>query len=248
MPLTRQSAAAWHLAISGLVGLVTAALVYALWYPGLLGRAVGVTEIFLMVLVVDVAVGPLLTLVAYKPGKPGLRLDLALIAVLQVSALLYGVHTVAVGRPAFLVFVKDSFTVVRVPDVEAAHWQAAVAPYHRPPWLGPIWVAAYMPEDVDTRNEIVWAILSGGADLTERPQFYAPLQQAAGELKSSAQPLVQLHEFNPGQIDAVAALEKRYLGQSAGFLPLKARTRDMAVIVNVQTGEVLETADLRPWR
>lgn len=38
--------------------------------------------------------GPLITLIIFKPGKKGLKLDLATIAVLQVAALAYGTHVV----------------------------------------------------------------------------------------------------------------------------------------------------------
>jgi hypothetical protein len=38
----------------------------------------------------DLALGPLLTLIVFEPGKPSLKFDLSCIVLLQLGALLYG--------------------------------------------------------------------------------------------------------------------------------------------------------------
>jgi uncharacterized RDD family membrane protein YckC len=53
----------FHFSISCLLALLALLLVFFVWYPAPLHSAVGVTSIFLIVLGVDVTVGPLLTLV-----------------------------------------------------------------------------------------------------------------------------------------------------------------------------------------
>src|SRR5690554_3404124 len=92
-----------HLAISVTIAAIAMIIVFYFWYPAPLHTAVGVTQIFLILLAVDVVLGPVLTLVVYKVGKRTLIMDLSVIALLQVSALCYGVYTVAEGRPAWLV-------------------------------------------------------------------------------------------------------------------------------------------------
>jgi len=98
----RLKAFAIHLAISALIALAVIGLVFFIWYPAPLHTATGVTQIFLLLLTVDVVLGPLLTLIVYKTGKKTLIMDLTVIALLQLSALAYGVWTVAEDRSAWL--------------------------------------------------------------------------------------------------------------------------------------------------
>src|SRR5690606_18525235 len=102
-----------HLLISAVAALLAAGLVFFIWYPAPLHMAAGVTNIFLLLLIVDVILGPTLTLLIYKPGKKSLVMDLTVIALLQLSALIYGLYTMADGRPAWLTFAKDRFEMVR---------------------------------------------------------------------------------------------------------------------------------------
>ena len=63
-----------HLLLSFLVALLVIGLVFLIWYSSPLVTAVGVTHIFLMLLVIDVILGPLLGLLVYKEGKKHLNL------------------------------------------------------------------------------------------------------------------------------------------------------------------------------
>ena len=83
-----------HLLISFFIALVVVGLVFFVWYPSPLATAVGVTHIFLMMLAIDVIVGPLLGLLVYKEGKKTLKFDLGVIIVLQISALGYGIYSI----------------------------------------------------------------------------------------------------------------------------------------------------------
>lgn len=58
-----------HLSISLIIALLVIGLVFFVWYLSPLAAAVGVTQIFLMMLAIDVIVGPVLGLFVYKEGK-----------------------------------------------------------------------------------------------------------------------------------------------------------------------------------
>ena len=75
-----------HLSISMLIALCVVGVVFFIWYPSPLSKAVGVTHIFLMLLVIDVILGPLLGLLVYKEGKKTLKFDLSVIIVIQIAA------------------------------------------------------------------------------------------------------------------------------------------------------------------
>jgi len=88
----RGTAFAIHLVLSLVVfsSLVLMMLVY--WFPGDLFLMDGGWEGLKLVAMVDLVLGPALTLILFKPGKPGLKMDLSLIAGLQIAALAYGFY------------------------------------------------------------------------------------------------------------------------------------------------------------
>ena len=95
-----------HLSCSIIIGCLTAATVYWCWYPGVLAKAVGVSHIFLLLLSIDVIMGPILTLFLAKQGKKGLWFDFVAVIIMQIAALLYGIWHIAEGRPAWQVIIS----------------------------------------------------------------------------------------------------------------------------------------------
>jgi hypothetical protein len=104
--MTKFKAALIHLSLSViLIGILALIVVYR-WYPFPLYKITGVIEPAKLLVLVDVIIGPLLTFVVYKKYKKYLKLDLSIIAVLQIAALSYGVHTIYQGRANLIVFNK----------------------------------------------------------------------------------------------------------------------------------------------
>lgn len=73
MKLNRYQAFGVHLLASAAVALISAAVVFLVWYPSPLQLATGVTGIFLMLLAVDVIVGPCITLIVFNTAKKELK-------------------------------------------------------------------------------------------------------------------------------------------------------------------------------
>lgn len=103
--MSRYRAATIHLAVSALIAAGTLALMLALWYPPPLFAAMGGTELALLIVGVDVAIGPLITLIIFDTRKKELLFDLATIATLQVMAIGYSVYSMHAGRPVFIAVV-----------------------------------------------------------------------------------------------------------------------------------------------
>ena len=118
----RLGAAGIHLGISLAIAALAALLVFGLWYPYPYREISGGRELFLLVVSVDVILGPLITLAVFNRAKPWmeLRRDLAVVALIQLAALGYGLWTVSVARPVHLVFEIDRFRVVHAIDVDEA--------------------------------------------------------------------------------------------------------------------------------
>lgn len=219
-------------------------VVFYLWYPTPLDAAVGVTHIFLILLIVDVTLGPLLTLLVYKVGKKTLAIDLTVIILLQISALCYGLWTVAEGRPAWLVFAVDRFDLVRTLDIDDRKLNQADLAYRQPSLLGPQWVAAVNPIDSDERNDILMESVLTGVDIAQRPNLYQPLDSQKEAIKQRLLELSALSANNTSEnIKAVLAKHPN----ADAWLPLRASNQDMVVLMHKDTAEVIAIVDLRPW-
>ena len=240
----RFKACSIHLLLSLLVALAALIWVFNAWYPAPLHDALAVTHIFLLLILVDMMLGPILTLVVYKPGKTTLVFDLTVIAALQLSALLYGLWTVAEGRPAWLVFNVDRFDVVQVVDIDTRHLDQAAREYQAPSWFGPGWVGADRSASGEQSNEILFESIFGGPDIAQRPFLYRPLTEFRAAMQSRAQPLDELAKYNDAE--TVAAILAAW-PQASGWVPLMARVQPMVVLLGERNTEVLGIVPLRPW-
>lgn len=234
-----------HLVISMLIALSVVAIVFLVWYPAPLATAVGVTHIFLMMLVIDVILGPLLTLLVYKQGKKTLLFDLTVIVLLQISALGYGLWTISQGRPAWLVFNVDRFDVVRVNDIDNRSIEKAKEEYKVPSWFYPKWVAATSPKNIDENNQVTFEAVFSGVDIAQRPNLYSPLINQRKQLQKKAVNIKELYKYNDKQL--VQEILGQY-PQADAFVPLKANAVDMTVLINKENSEVVKIVDLRPWK
>ena len=107
--ISRKQAFLTHLSVSLVIFLVLIYLIAFEWFPSFYYRLdngyVGTAIIFF----VDVVLGPGLTLLVFKPGKPGLKFDLTAILIFQLIALTWGIKRVYEDRPAVTVFYDGRF-------------------------------------------------------------------------------------------------------------------------------------------
>ena len=101
-----------HIAASVAVVGCIGGLMLWLWFPQPWFIHDGGWWVYQIILAVDVVLGPLLTLIVFRRGKPGLRRDMTFIIALQLGALAYGASTMYQYRPAFVVYGEGNlFTV-----------------------------------------------------------------------------------------------------------------------------------------
>lgn len=246
--MNRPRAALAHFGLSVLVVGTVFLLVYFLWFPEPLFRGAGGRDLFLVLALVDVTLGPLITLIIFRPGKRGLGFDLATIAVLQLAALGYGAHTLFEARPVWVVFLKDRFDLVRANQVEDADRAKASAAFRALSMSGPRIAGARIPADPDEKFR---TMLSGmaGLDVSSYPQHYVDYAEVRGEALAKSQPVAKLRSLNPGH-DAEISRAIARAGRDDSrvrFLPLRAGKRDLTVLLDAATGDVLSLLDLKPW-
>ncbi len=233
-----------HLLISLTVAATCLVLVFQIWYPAPLDIATGVTKIFLILLVCDVILGPVLTFVVANPRKKHLKIDFALIGLVQISALIYGLWTVEAGRPVWLVFSIDRFDLVQSYELDNPYREQADAQFSRRNWFGPKWVAARLPEDVEQLNNLTFEALIAGVDVPQRPDLYVKLNDEFDTIISKARPLSELKKYN--SVELVNSF-LRVHPQADAFLPLMSRAKQMTVLIDSRSEKIISIVDLIPW-
>jgi len=248
--MSRWQASGGHLALSAAIGAAVLALMIFVWYPPPYFEAAGGNDLVLLMVGIDVALGPLLTLAVFNPAKGlgKLRFDLLVIGVLQVAALAYGVGVMFTARPAYLVYAVDRFDLVMANLLTDAELAKAASPFDRRPIGKPPTVGARTPADPKLAQESMFLALSG-IDLVQQPRYYVRYEDIAKDAAKRAQPIAELRKLNPDsgdRIDAIVARSGRPEAALA-FLAAKAPNRDFTVIIDRDSGAILDKVMLKPW-
>jgi hypothetical protein len=247
--MTRWKAAAIHLSISAVIGIVAGTLLFGVWYPPPFFHAAGADELVLLLVGVDLALGPLLTLIVFRSGKRGLKFDLAFIGLIQTVALVYGLSVVLESRPVFLVGAVDRFVLVaanEITDTDLA--QGTEDRFRARSWTGPVLVAAAIPTDIQERNELVFSAFSG-RDLPNFPKYYRDYAIAGKALLSNAKTLDVLRNERPQYSREI----KRWLAQSKRsesslvWVPLQARKTHLVMLLDASTAQPVQALAIDPW-
>ncbi|MGB9038574.1 MAG: TfpX/TfpZ family type IV pilin accessory protein [Acinetobacter calcoaceticus] len=234
-----------HFSISILLALVIIAWVFLVWYPQPLAQAVGVTHIFFMMVAIDVVLGPILGFLVYKESKKTLKFDLAVIILIQLSALGYGLYSIAQGRPAWLVYNVDRFELVRNNEIIDANTQKVQAQFRTPSWFKPKFAAVQLAKNNEERSKNMFEEVVGGVSLAQRPERYVGLAQVKPQIQKRAQNLSELEKYNSKK--DVENILRKY-PKADIWVPLKANAVDMVVLMDKSSARVINIVDLRPWK
>lgn len=231
----RARAAGIHLLISVVVAAAAAGLVFGVWFPGIYRRVAGGRDLFILITSVDLVLGPLLTFAVFnlKKGWPHLRRDLAVIGVIQLAALAYGLVTVYGARPVATVFETDRFRVITVAQVEMEELPQARPEYRHLPLAGPRLLGARAAKPGDEANEALFKGLRG-IDRAQRPSFWQPYADSTADALAKARPLTTLLAKYPALANDVnqTLQSLKVDAASARFLPLMGRGGDWVVILD----------------
>jgi hypothetical protein len=247
--MSRYKAALIHLGISVAIGLATFLFMLTVWYPGPFFKAVGGGGLVLILLGVDVTIGPLITLVVFNTAKKSLKMDMTVVALMQLAAFSYGVWTIFEARPAYVAFTIDRFDLVRVADLDPDDVKAAKLEQFRSlPLLRPQVIAVRRPTESGEKTKALDLALAG-KDIHLRPEYYEPYEAQKDVAKQKLLPMKRLKELNAAasadidrEIQATGKKEDQI-----GYLPLRAREKDLAVIVDRATGDIIGYWSYSPW-
>lgn len=196
-----------HFVVTALLAAIAAALIFLVWFPDPFQTMIGGTELFLLVVGCDLALGPLMSLVIYNSRKSRRQLviDYTVVGIVQLAALGYGVHVVAASRPVHVAFNFDRLEVVSALEVKPEELVAAKDPWRTLSWTGPRYAAVSVP-DAD-HNDALFQSAAGNEE-HHRPKFFVPYDSARARILAKAKPIEELEKRLPdskGPIDAGVA-------------------------------------------
>jgi hypothetical protein len=250
-PLTfwrdRLQASAIHLALSFSIAMLAATLVFGVWYPYPYREISGGRELFLLVVAVDIILGPLITLIVFSRTKPRseLRRDLAVVAVLQLSALGYGVWTVSVARPVHMVFEYDRFRVVHAIDVAPELLAHTPSSINALPLTGPTLLALRPFKDEKEKMDATLAALQG-VSLASRPDLWQPYAQSIPDVLKVASPAMELKTRFPNRMAEIerSLADAGRTPEDVLFLPMVGRKSFWTAFLDPITADIVATMPL----
>jgi hypothetical protein len=174
------------------------------WYLASVLHVVGI------LVLVDLVLGPTLTLIVASPAKPrrALARDIAIIVAVQLAALLYGATTLWLGRPLYYTFSTGRLELVQASDLKPEDIAAAQRenPHLAPFWYSrPRWIWAPLPDDPEVVQKIVTGTLTGGADVIQMPRYFRPWKDGLPQLREKLQVAADMRYFLPAEKRTLAA-------------------------------------------
>ena len=189
MKIGRLQAFAIHLLISL---AIFAALLSAMWlwfFPGALFAAAGGWQGVQIIALVDLVLGPTLTLIVFNSNKPAaeLRRDLTLIGVVQVLALAGGVYAAHLVRPLVVVHVFDTFYVHNQESFES-NGLTLEQREQLAGWLPRFYYVPVPSAPEEFLQQHIKGVLNGDKPLHERFDLFRPMPDSPEQRAALLQP------------------------------------------------------------
>ena len=239
---TRGVAFIIHLALSVLIfsSLVAVMLIY--WFPGDLFIMDGGWEGLKLVAMVDLVLGPALTLILFKPGKPGLKFDLSVIAAVQIAALGYGFYTTYDQRTVAVVFAENQFTTVSAKDNQESNKELArreLEPKALPPSKA-FDIPLYISPLPDNYGKYLAEILNGLPSAQERSDRYVALNGHNEEMERHRKSVDDLEQSGALASVKKAASELGHTLESLEVYKFKARYASGYALYDPETSRIVD--------
>lgn len=247
---SKAKAALIHFSLSAIVVGSMLAVIFFLWYPHPYFEVRGAGDIVKILIGVDLVLGPLLTLIIFRKGKPRLKFDMSIIVIVQLAAFIYGVNAIYEERPYFMVYAVDRFTLLAEKDVD---FSEIVDPsLAEKPEVGPVMVVASQPTDIDEQQTVMFeVILENKPDIDQRPKYWSPYQDHIDEILDRTRPLSEMLEFRIKEKERkeIARAVKEGGGDidHLGFVPIEGKNGDFAVVLDMENADVIDVVNVDPW-
>lgn len=236
----RLLAGATHFAFSAPVAALAGLLVFGLWYPYPYREISGGRELFMILVAVDLTIGPLITITIFNRAKPRRELvtDITVVALLQLAALSYGLWSVFMARPVHLVFEYSKFSVVHAIDIEPELLAKAPPALRQLPLTGPTPLGLRPFKSSQEQFDVTVAALQGAA-LAARSdlwQAYADSRQAVLQASRPVSDLLTRFPEESNRIEAAAARAGR-TADALRYLPMVGRKQAWTALIDPKSAD-----------
>lgn len=234
-----------HLLISSLIAGASWFLIFKIWYPDPFHMALGIGGLVMMMLAIDVVLGPLLTLVLAKEGKKGLKLDLIVIGFVQLSALLYGLYSIDKGRPIVIAFDVNRFEIVSNHSIKNGEAKAVIRRYADAQNRNIPIVAVRPAKDEVEFSQRMTQELELGISSATNVELYQDIQQYFDIIQKESKPISELSKFNKDSVKLKQVLAD--YPQADRFGVVVGSNKNIAMLIDSKNKQVIQVVDLRPW-
>ena len=185
----RLQAFSLHLLSSASVLTLILGSLYFGWYrwPG--WQLTDVTTVVLVMVCVDVVLGPTLTLIVANKSKARrvLTRDIGIIVAVQLCALIYGSVSLWNGRPLYYAFSVNVLQLVQAYDIDAKEAETGRRqnPALAPHWYSlPRWIWAPLPQNAEETRKIIVSSVTGGDDVISMPRYFKSWEDGLPSLRN----------------------------------------------------------------
>jgi hypothetical protein len=250
MTTTRIKAATVHFFVSAALSAIVICLLYFGWYPHPYFVPLGGLFLVVMIVGIDIVLGPLMTMILFNPTKSrkALMLDLSLIAIVQISALGYGLYSGYMSRIVFKVFDGKSFHLVQAGDVLPNFLKRTKRPeFHTLPSFSARYAMSKTPNDAQFERDMVF-YRAFGLGPYAMPQYYVPLQEGREAFGAASINRTQLQAKHPALSSDIDALlsSKNVRWDDIAVVPFEVKTDTYTAVVRLDPTEVISVLSEDP--
>jgi len=238
-----------HLGISMVIFLIILYFILVEWYPQPLFRTDGGWQGIQLIAFVDIVLGPLLTLIVFKVGKPYLKIDLSIIAIIQISALISGIIVVHNEHPVAIIIVDNRLHPITAYQVNEAGIELSSLQNYSvqvPPMI-----YFKMPKDKEKYTKLLADSLATGRGVRLYGEYYEKLSDLNKlKLIQNSMSIEKFIEEKPKE----EAIYKKFLKNTALikenliYFPLYSRYDYGIAVLDIETFEILDILDIFPPR
>ena len=241
--MNRFKAFAIHFAISLVIFFILLFFILAQWYPEPLFSNDGGWRVIRIIIGVDLILGPVLTLMVFKVGKPGLKFDLAMIAIVQALALSWGVWVTYNERPVAYVYTLDYFTPV--PAYQLAEQGITSKELKKYGDSSPVYIYSDIPKEKVSQSIV--KSMKAGKPLYLLTEYYKNMSSEQSKiLKDGSMNLEKYVKDKPKLKQLYKNALLSTVQTNVSYLALHSREKWNTVIFDLDKMKIIGSIDIEP--
>jgi len=238
-----------NLYISQAIILLFLIFAYLVWFPHSFSQLGGFFKTALMLVFVDLVLGPFLVFIVFKEDKRYLKFDINVLLAIQITAFIFGAYSLFLMHPAYVVFNNDRFHLTNVSHTyPQKHWFSQLkSSFFSTPSL----VFAKPPESSKKQFQLAIDVdLQGLPDIDRRPEYYEPFKAHIDSIFAKSIPINTLIQNNKTK-EKLAIFYKEHGGKpdDYAYFPLVGNNKkDMIWVFKRSTAQAIGIVDSDPWQ